>query len=267
MKGTSKQVKRKNRKLEWVKLGLIRVSDLAQRQLNTARVDHLLSKFDIDKLGNPEVSHRGGYYYVMDGQHRVEAVKRWLGDGWEDQHIECWVASDMTETEEAENFLVLNDTLNVSSFQKFRVAVRAGRPTETAIYRIVEDEGLNVSYQKTPGGIFAVGTLRRIYTRDGAECLHKALRIARDAYGDPGLCSKVLDGLGMLCGRYDGVLDEKAAKAALSKALGGVNGLLGKAETLRQKTGNSSAPCVAAAAVEIINRGRGGKKLPDWWKT
>ena len=25
--------------------------------------------------------------------------------------------------------------------------------------------------------------------------------------------------------------------------------------------------CVAAAAVDVINRGKGGKKLPSWWKT
>jgi hypothetical protein len=26
------------------------------------------------------------------------------------------------------------------------------------------------------------------------------------------------------------------------------------------------AQCVAAAAVEVINRGPGGTKLPSWWK-
>lgn len=25
--------------------------------------------------------------------------------------------------------------------------------------------------------------------------------------------------------------------------------------------------CVAAAAVDVINSGRGGNKLPSWWKT
>ncbi len=39
----------------------------------------------------------------------------------------------------------------------------------------------------------------------------------------------------------------------------------GKAENLRKSTGNMRAHCVAAAAVEINNGGRGGKKLADWW--
>jgi hypothetical protein len=46
---------------------------------------------------------------------------------------------------------------------------------------------------------------------------------------------------------------------------GGVNGLLGRAEQIRRQTGNPKNHCVAAAAVEAINRGRGGKKLPSWW--
>jgi hypothetical protein len=52
----------------------------------------------------------------------------------------------------------------------------------------------------------------------------------------------------------------------LSSAHGGVKGLLNAAENLRNMTGNPKAHCVAAAAVNIVNRGRGGKKLPDWWK-
>lgn len=52
----------------------------------------------------------------------------------------------------------------------------------------------------------------------------------------------------------------------LAKAHGGVAGLTNKAEVLRRSTGNQKAHCVAAAAVEIINAGRGGHKLPAWWK-
>ncbi len=46
----------------------------------------------------------------------------------------------------------------------------------------------------------------------------------------------------------------------------GVSGLTNKAETLRKQTGNPRGHCIAAAAVEIINSGRGGKKLASWWR-
>ncbi len=41
---------------------------------------------------------------------------------------------------------------------------------------------------------------------------------------------------------------------------------MSRAGQLRQSTGNAAAQCVAAAAVEVINRGSGGKKLPAWWR-
>lgn len=49
-------------------------------------------------------------------------------------------------------------------------------------------------------------------------------------------------------------------------ARGGVAGLLNRAQSIRMKTGNAKAHCVAAAAVEIYNAGRGGKKLASWWR-
>lgn len=52
----------------------------------------------------------------------------------------------------------------------------------------------------------------------------------------------------------------------VATADGGVNGLLNKAEVIRRSTGNAKGHCVAAAAVEIINAGRGGKKLPSWFR-
>src|SRR6266511_3200373 len=87
------------------------------------------------------------------------------------------------------------------------------------------------------------------------------------AVGDAGLESIVIDGLALLCHRYNGELDDARLVARLSGAHAGVNGLLNKAEVLRNQTGNPKGHCVAAAAVEIYNGGRGGKKLPSWWKT
>jgi hypothetical protein len=111
-----------------------------------------------------------------------------------------------------------------------------------------------------------VATLRRVYARGGAAVLSKALRIIRDAYGEAGLDGPVIDGIGLLCQRYDGQLAEQRAVDRLAAAHGGVSGLRSRAGQLRQTTGTAMAQCVAAAAVEVINRGPGGTKLPSWWK-
>lgn len=260
----SKKIER-DAHLRWVPVTEIKYPTLAQREkINQGWVDHLVVNFDPEKFGYPYLNHRDGAYYCTDGMHRVECLRRM---GWDDQKVECWVKTGMTEEEEAEEFLSLNDRLTVNAYDKFRVGVHAGREIENDIDRIVRLQGLRVSRAKDEGSVGAVGTLRKIYGRSGGATLGRTLRIVRDAYGTPGLEASVLDGLGLLCGRYNGLLDDGKTIKQLAGVAGGVNGLLGRAEQTRKATGNLRNHCVAAAAVEIINRGRGGTKLPSWWKT
>lgn len=249
-------------RLKWIPLDAMKINPLAQRELNQARVDHLAASFDLEQIGVPTVSNRDGSYWIIDGQHRMEALR---SCGFADELVQCWVYEGLTSEQEAELFLKLNDTLAVAAIPKYRSAVHAGRPVESDIDRIVRSVGLVVSKDKIPGAIGAVGTLRRVYAR-GPGVLARSLRIIRDAYGDGGLEAPVIDGIGHLCARYNGELNEHDAIEKLSKAHGGVNGLLNKAEVLRRSTGNAKGQCVAAAAVDTINSGRGGKKLPSWWK-
>ena len=252
-------------RLRWVPLAKMRVNPLAQRDLRPARVSRLAAVFDLEQMGAPTVSARVGWYYLIDGQHRIAALKQWLGT-WQDQQVQCWTYEGLTEAQEAEVFLKLNDVLAVPAFAKFQVSVQAGRPGEADVDRIVRALGLRIAPGRAGGGICAVATLRRVYARGGAAVLSKALRIIRDAYGEAGLDGPVIDGIGLLCQRYDGQLVEQRAVDRLAAAHGGVSGLRSRAGQLRQTTGNAMAQCVAAAAVEVINRGPGGTKLPSWWK-
>ncbi len=249
-------------RLKWIPIEQMRVSELAQRDINQARVDKIAVNFDPEQIGTPTVNFRGGHYYIIDGQHRIAALKEM---GWGDQQVQCWVYEGLTEAEEAERFLKLSDTLAIDGFAKFRVGITAGRPDECDIDRIVRAAGLVVTKDELPGAISAVGTLRRVYARSGPGVLARTLRIVRDSYGDAGLRAEVIDGIGMLCARYNGELEEPKAIERLGGIHGGVNGLTGAAELLRRKTGRQKNHCVAAAAVDIINRGKGGKKLPNWW--
>lgn len=251
-------------RLKWVPIADMRVSPLAQRDLNQARVDRIAAEFDPEQIGTPTVNLREGHWYIIDGQHRIEGLKQM---GWGDQQVQCWTYEGLTEDQEADIFLRLNDTLPVRSFAKFKVAVTAGRPEQVEIDRMVRTQGLVISEDAIPGAVRAVATLERVYRRSDSKTLGRTLRIIRDAYGDLGLEAAVIDGIGYLCARYNGELDDAVAIAKLSNAHGGVNGLLQLAEATRRHTGNAKGQCVAAAAVEIINRGKGGKKLSSWWKS
>jgi hypothetical protein len=263
MADTTDRVEREAR-LRWVPIPKMRVSPVGQRALNQARVDRLAAEFDLEQLGTPTVNERDGLFYIIDGQHRIAALEQ---IGWGDQQVQCWTYSGLSEEEEADRFDRLNDVLAVHAYDKFRVRVTAGRDIESDIDRIVRAQQLVVSRDAVPGAISAVGTLRRVYTRSDGAVLGRALRIIREAYGDAGLEAPVIDGIGLLCQRYNGELSEDEAIKKLAKVHGGVGGLLGKAELLRRQMGQPKGHCVAAAAVEFINTGRGGKKLSSWWKS
>lgn len=249
-----------------VPLGKMCVSERAQRALKPHRVAELLAKLDLTALGEPILSARDGRYYIIDGQHRKHALAEFLGHGWEEQKISCRVYEGMTEQDEADLFDQVNNVLPVSVFDKFKIRVTAGRETETRIKAAVEAAGLAIARGKGPGQVGAVSALRRVYDLAGPETLTRALRIITQSFGDAGLESTVIEGVGHLCHRYNGTLDDAQVIDSLSHVRGGVKGLLNQAATLRLQTGNSRAVCVAARAVEAINGTRkGGKKLPSWW--
>jgi hypothetical protein len=259
------QIKRAAR-LKWLPIGDLHPSPVAQRhKLNIARVDHIVASLDLEQIGVPTVNERGSRVYIIDGWHRIEALRA-FGFQPKDK-IQCWTYTELSEEQEAERFLKLNDTLAVDAMSKFRVAVNAGRVTECDVDRIVRAQELSVTSDRIEGGIRAVATLIKIYEQGGPAVLARALRIVRDAYGTPGLEAAVLQGVGLLCGRYNGELEDQLAVTKLSRIHGGVNGLLGKAEQLRLSTGQTKAHCIAAAAVDVINAGlRGGRRLAPWWR-
>lgn len=247
----------------WVPIAQMKVNPNSQRALNQAWVDKLAADFDPEQLGHLVVNLRDKWYWIMDGMHRMTMMRQ---IGWGDQQIQCDVYEGLSEQEEADGFLKLNDQLAISALSKYKVALTAARPVEVEIDRIVRAEGLIVSKDKVEGAVTAVGTLRRVHGRAGSTTLARTLHMVSTAYGDAGLTASVIDGMSMLCHRYNGDLDDAVAIEKLSRVRGGVNGLLGKAEKLRAQTREPRAHCVAAAAVDIINTGQGGKKLRSWWR-
>lgn len=252
--------------LEWVRLGQTSVPELAQRDLNKNKVKALYSDFDPDQLGVPVLSFRQGKYNILDGQHRIQALKMYLGEGWEDQKVYAEVYKNLTEADEAEIFLRRNNALQVTAFDKFRIGVNANRPEEVKILKIVESVGLTVSKQKIEGAVSCVGALQTVYRRSGGDrTLARTLKIAYGAFGDSGLQAVVIGGLGHLVLRYSAIIKDPEVIKKLSVTHNGVYGFLQLAETLRMRHGRPKQESVAAAAVEIINKGKGGKKLPKWW--
>lgn len=253
----------RERHLEPVSIAKVRVSPLAQRDLKPAWVDKIAAEFNFEEFGTPTVNLRDGWWYVIDGQHRFEALRQL---GFADDEVDCWVYHGLTEEEEARKFLILNNVLPVAVFPKFRVGVEAGKAEDTEINNIVRACGLHVSLDKNEGAIGAVGALRTIYRRDGGDILARSLTLVSEAYGTPGLRAIVVNGVALFCARYGDSIDNERFVEKLGNIRGGVNGLLGRADTIHRQTGNRRPHCVAAATVAIYNSGKTGAKLKNWWK-
>lgn len=246
---------------EWLPIAELRVSPVAQRDLRSAWVDQLAAEFDPVRIGKLLVNKRDGRYYIVDGQHRVAAMRQM---GWDDQSIECEITDGLTEAEEADLFLWRNKRLNVRPFDMFRVAVVAEREQETTIDKIVRRSGFTISDHGKVGTIGAVGALRKVYAH-GPDVLGRALNIIAGAFDGQPINGQVIEGVGLVCARYNGDLNDDHAKAKLSGLRTGVNGLIQRAALNRNKTGRPVSHCTAAAVVDVINAGKGGKKLSSWW--
>jgi hypothetical protein len=252
---------------EHVRLQDMRVVPHCQRENKEAFQASLAERgFDLDLFHVPVLSQRGEVYHVLDAQQRIGALRNWLGAGWETQRVYCQVYHGLTDEEEAAIFLDLNYHLNVSAFDKYDKAVVARREPEATIDVIVRACDLHVARTRGSKCIGAVDAIRKVYVSGNRQILAKTLCILYDAYGDAGLEGCLIKGFGMLCQRYNGSLDKDAVVAKLSARKMGVKELLQNAATLKEKTDCQKPVAIAAAAVEIINAGKGGKKLPSWWR-
>lgn len=246
--------------LRWLRIGDLHTSPRSQREFKPSWADALAADFKLEGMGYVVVSHRGEDYFLIDGQHRVAALKIL---GFDDNDtVQCEVYEGLTEEQEAELFLERNNNKVVAALDKFKVAVHAGRKAEVEIADCVRNQGLRIG----KSGIMAVGTLGTIYRRVGLNGLGKTLRIVRDAYGEIGCEAVVLDGVGLVIQRYDGVVNEDRMVKALSSAAGGLNGLLTQTAKTRVSLGQPKPQCLAATAVSFYNRQSGGTKLAPWWK-
>ena len=249
--------------LRWVNADDLKVNPVAQREFRPAWAEKILGEFDIDKYQVPHVNKReDGSLFIMEGQHSTWAYRQYVGEG---QKVQVWLYEGLTEQEEAEFFLSLNNKKAIDGMAKFKAAITAGRPDECDIDRIVRAAGCHVSSAPGPNSIQAVGALTTIYSRHGGVVLGQTVRVIRDSFTEGGYERPVLLGIAMVLARYpEAEIDRMVAK--LSAIKNGWKGLIQKTSFIKEGMGCTQPEAAAAAVVEFYNSGRGGKKLPSWWR-
>ncbi len=266
----AKQPSRKPSKIRPVPIGQMRIPPalITQREFRPAWGAKLAADLDLNKLGYPIINHRDGICWVVDGQHRIYALKE-NGFGEKDA-LDCEVYEDLTDAEMAEIFLGRDTRKPIPLYDKFHVACTAGRKRERDIQRAIESNGQKIGRNRGDG-ISAVGALSTVYDRSGDVVLGQVVRTINLGFGGDPLAfdRAVIEGLGLVFNRYNGRTNEKQLGARLSELRHGAREILRKAETMRERTGNQKKQCVAAVVVDVYNKGMGPRdahRLPSWWK-
>lgn len=260
---------RKPSKIRPVPINQMRIPPalVTQREFRKAHGDRIAAELDLNQIGYPIINHRDGIYWVVDGQHRIYALKQ---NGFGSDSLDCEVYEDLTDAEAADIFLGRDARKPIPLYDKFHVACTAGHKRERDIQRAVESNGQKISRARDEG-ISAVGALGAVYDRSGDVVLGQVVRTINLGFGgDPMAFDRaVVEGLGLVFNRYNGRTNEKELGARLSELRQGARGLLQKAEAIRLRTGNQKKQCVAAAVVDLYNKGlapRDTSRLPAWWK-
>ena len=242
-------------------------ADMCQRRFSRAQAERYAANFDLEGMGFPVLNARDGVFWIVDGQHRVEALRIM---GWGDEKIECEVYEGLTDQEMARLFDRRNDRRAVDKMSTFKARCTAGDARECEIERVVMEQGLKIARGIEIGTVAAVVALGHVYDRSGADVLGRTLKTLRDAYESDasGFNGHIVEGLGMVYARYTERINDAQMVKALNGMAYGPRGLLRRAESQRERTGNQKTQCVAAAIVEAYNRSaRSSKaKLDSWWK-
>ena len=244
----------------WVRLDQMKINPLAQQSLKQSWVDELAKNFNPDVMGMIHVSHRNGFYYIVDGQHRVAAAIQWLGDS--SQQVQCHIYESLTSADEASLFLRINNKRNPTPMSKYRVALEAGDPIERDIDRIARSIGVVIGTSKELEEISCITVLTNTYKKSGPGSLSFALRVIRDAYGYDGFTRDIISGLALIKDRYGDAVNEEKLVMRLKKV--GIVELRRKAKDWRETSGNPANQCHAHTMIEFYNRGN-GQRVDPWW--
>jgi len=134
-----------------------------QRALNPRKIDKMIEDFDSRELTAIVVSQReDGSYWVIDGQHRLEALKL-MGK----QIILADVRQGMTIPGEAVLFWRLNaGQTKVAAWDQFMARIIGNDPVAVAVNRLVVDHGYHLDRGgNSVKGIAAVRSIEKVFRR------------------------------------------------------------------------------------------------------
>ena len=156
--------------------------DKYQSSINPLRIKRIVRYFDKEQLQPIDVSLRDNKYYIVDGQHRVAALKM-----LSIKEVLAKVHFYLTYEKEAKLYYELNNPQSrrtPTTGHRWNALLEAKTPKHLDIKGIVASNGfeLGLTQNKIPNKIIALAKLDLIYDRIGAEGLDRVLRLIKGSW-------------------------------------------------------------------------------------
>lgn len=173
----------------------LRLDSTYQRDLDSTKVRRMVEEWDPRRAQVVVLSHRAHILWVVDGQHRVAALRE-RGELF----VDAVVHEGMTQKDEADLFVALQrGRKNLNAWDLFKAETTAGHEDVMNLIRIVSVQGFKIDRTAGHGHIGAVGALRRIFRLGGEPLLTLVLSTTRMVWaGDKrALDGQTLEGLAL----------------------------------------------------------------------
>jgi len=240
-----------------------------QRPVNPEDVDRLIARWNPCLLTPIVVSYRDGNFNVVDGQHRIAAMRKMAGGG--DVIIPCIIYTGLTYEREAELYYMLDQTrgkLRLSHATK--ALVESG--SDAAIIDVkqrLEDAGFVWALDKSTGEPFEISATRAVisaYRLLGGEAFSRMLGLIAGAWhGTPNsLKSSIISGMALFLKTYEAELPDQTFIRRLS--------VVDPEEIIQRGKLDFSTNRAALRFARVIlskynSQQRGGHKLPYRFKS
>ncbi len=236
---------------------------LAQRDFNQKVADKIAAEFDPDYFGTITVTLPNGHgiYHVVDGQHRVAAIRGMWG---ETEQVPCVVVNAEDPKRAAQIFSRINaGRKKPTAVELFKVAVTAGGPAEVAINRMLTDMGYVVQSKSADGTVGAVGACLFIYNRCGIQILRKTFLIIQGVWGKEAdsTDASFIRGIGAMLSEYRHI-DEQRLVDVMTKKFTPYK-LIGAARTFKEMMGGGVAENVTRVLIQSYNEKLRNGRLTD----
>ena len=239
-----------------------------QRPVETEDVDKLIAKWNPCLLTPIVVSFRDGNFNVVDGQHRIAAMRKMAGGG--DVTVPCIIYTGLTYEQEAELYYMLDQTRGKLRLgHATKALVESGADAEIIdVKQRVEDAGFVWALDKPTGEAFEVEATRAVinaYRLLGGAAFSRLLVLLDSTWhgASISLRASMLSGMALFLKTYETELDDRSFIKRLSA--------VDPEEIIRRGkmdfSTNKAALRFARVILEKYNtQQRGGRKLPYRFK-